>query len=348
MSAQTLKLPWGKSLASSPGDDRPTSPARHAVARGLAGFLGLFTLIGLVGRQRWPGFDANLWWLDLRALPEPVALAATAMLGALLLAWAGRPRTTGTRQRLTQGVVAGALVVLAVNALNAAGLFLTGLVAVGFPLPASVLFGAGLIFILGQLGSPAAGSTDRSTLAVTSLSCFLLFPLVQVVCFGRTDYRRTADAAVVFGARVYADGRLSDAVGDRVRTAVELYRQGWVRELVMSGGPGDGAIHETAAMRAEAIRSGVPAAAIRCDLNGLSTAHTVRNTAGEFAGHRLLAVSEYYHLPRIKLAYARAGLDVFTVPAAARDWRRTWDLRSVLREVPAFWLYYGRAVLGRG
>jgi uncharacterized SAM-binding protein YcdF (DUF218 family) len=237
--------------------------------------------------------------------------------------------------------------VLALNALTVAWLFLNGSVAVGFPLPASVLFGAGLVVILGQLGSPAAGSTDRPTLAVTWLGCFLLFPLVQVLCFGRTDYRRPADAAVVFGARVYADGRLSDAVGDRVRTAVELYRQGWVRELVMSGGPGDGAIHETAAMRAEAIRSGVPAAAIRCDLNGLSTAHTVRNTAGEFVGRRLLAVSEYYHLPRIKLAYARAGVDVFTVPAAARDWRRTWDLRSVLREVPAFWLYYGRAVLGR-
>lgn len=348
MSAQTLRLPWGKSLASSPGNDRPASPAHHAVARGLAGFLGLFTLLGLVGRLRWPGFDANLWWLDLRALPEPAALAATAMLGALLLAWAVRPRTSGTRQRLTRGVVAGALVVLAVNALTVAWLVLNGSVAVGFPLPASALFGAGLIFILVQLGSPAAGSTDRPTVAVTWLGCFLLFPLVQVLCFGRTDYRRPADAAVVFGARVYADGRLSHAVGDRVRTAVELYRQGWVRELVMSGGPGDGAIHETAAMRAEAIRRGVPAAAIRCDLNGLSTAHTVRNTAGEFAGRRLLAVSEYYHLPRIKLAYARAGLDVFTVPAEARDWRRTWDLRSVLREVPAFWLYYGRAVFGRG
>lgn len=348
MSAQTLKLPWGKSLASSPGDDRPTSPGRQAVARGLAGFLGLFTLDSLVGRLRWPGFDANLWWLDLRALPEPSALVGQFVLGALLLAWAVTPGTGTGRRRLTRGVIAGALMVLAVNALTVSWLFLNGSVAVGFPLPASVLFGAGLVFILGQLSKPAAGSTDRPTLVVTWLGCFLLFPLIQVVCFGRTDYRRTADAAVVFGARVYADGRLSDAVGDRVRTAVELYRQGWVRELVMSGGPGDGAIHETAAMRAEAIRGGIPAAAIRCDLNGLSTAHTVRNTAGEFAGRRLLAVSEYYHLPRIKLAYARAGLDVFTVPAEARDWRRTWDLRSVLREVPAFWLYYARAIFGRG
>lgn len=348
MSSQTLAAPWGKLLLDSPGNKRPASPTRHAAARGLAGFLGVFTLIGLVGRVRSPGFDPNLWWLDLRALPEPLAFAGQFVLGTLLLAWAASPSAGTGRRLLTQGAIAGALLVLALNALTVAGLFVTGAVAAGFPLPASVVFGAGLFFTLRHVGAATVVRPDRPTLAAMWLGCFLLFPLVQVLCFGRTDYRRPADAAVVLGARVYADGRLSDAVGDRVRTAVELYRQGWVRELVMSGGPGDGAIHETAAMRAEAIRRGVPAAVIRCDLNGLSTAHTVRNTAGEFAGRRLLAVSEYYHLPRIKLAYARAGLDVFTVPAAARDWRRTWDLRSVLREVPAFWLYFGRAVLGRG
>lgn len=346
MSTPILAVPWGNSLLGSSGNCHPTSPTRNAAARGLAGFLGLFTLVGFLGRLRWPGFDANLWWLDLRALPESWASVGQFTLGALLLAWAVSPSAGTRRRRLTQGVVASALMVLALNALTVAGLFLTGTVAVGFPLPASVVFGAGLFFILGQVGAPKVVRPDRPVLVATLLGCFLLFPLVQILCFGRTDYRRPADAAVVFGARVYADGRLSDAVGDRVRTAVELYRQGWVRELVMSGGPGDGPIHETAAMRAEAMRGGVPAAAIRCDPNGLSTAHTVRNTAGEFAGRRLLAVSEYYHLPRIKLAYARVGLDVFTVPAAARDWRRTWDLRSVLREVPAFWLYYGRAVLG--
>jgi uncharacterized SAM-binding protein YcdF (DUF218 family) len=348
MSNPTLAAPWGKLLLDLPGNKRPASPTRHAAARGLAGFLGMFTLVGLVGRLGRPGFDANLWWLDLRALPEPLALVGQFVLGALLLAWAVSPSTGTGRHLLTQGAIAGALPVLALNALTVAGLFLVGSVSAGFPLPASVLFGAGLFFILRQVGPATVVRPDRPALAVTLFGCFCLFPLIQVLCFGRTDYRRPADAAVVLGARVYADGRLSDAVADRVRTAVELYRQGWVRELVMSGGPGDGAIHETAAMRAEAMRGGVPASTIRCDLNGLSTAHTVRNTAGEFAGRRLLAVSEYYHLPRIKLAYARAGLDVFTVPAAARDWRRTWDLRSVLREVPAFWLYYGRAVFGRG
>jgi uncharacterized SAM-binding protein YcdF (DUF218 family) len=322
----------------------PSSPGFHAAARGGALFLGLFTLVGLAATLRSPGFDPNLWWLDLRALPNSAAMLLRLLLGGLLTVWAVRPQAGKCRQTLTRMFTGMGLFILLVNTVCVLALFLSGRVESGFPIPATAVFALLLGLVYREVQTPAPTSADLPALAVTVLACGLLFPLLQILCFGRTDYRRPADVAVVFGARVYADGRLSDAVGDRVATAAELYRQGWVRELVMSGGPGDGAIHETTAMKAAAVRAGVPASAIWCDLEGLSTAATVHNTAPTFTGQRILAVSEYYHLPRIKLAYARAGLDVFTVPAEARNWRRAWDLRSVLREVPAFWLYHFRSV----
>src|SRR5437868_14663387 len=86
------------------------------------------------------------------------------------------------------------------------------------------------------------------------LICWVgVFPLLQTVCFGKTDYRREADVAVVFGARAYADGRPSDALADRVRTACELYQRGIVKKLLLSGGPGDGLVSETEAMRRMAL-----------------------------------------------------------------------------------------------
>jgi len=327
--------------------NRPVvSPGGHALARGLALFLGLFTAAGLIAGLRVPGFDPNLCWLDLRVLPAGEAQVAYLLLAFVLTTWAIRPRAAKWRRQLTRGVVVAGIGILALNTMVVLALFVTGRVQADFPLPATVVFALLLGWVYRGVRADVPVRTDRPALAVAALVGGLMFPLLQIVCFGRTDYRRPADVAVVFGARVYADGRLSDAVGDRVATAVELYRQGWIRELVMSGGPGDGAIHETAAMKSAAVRAGVPAAAIRCDPEGLSTAATVRNTAREFAGGRVLAVSEYYHLPRIKLAYARAGIDVFTVPAEARDWRRAWDLRSMLREVPAFWAYWFRGVVG--
>jgi uncharacterized SAM-binding protein YcdF (DUF218 family) len=171
------------------------------------------------------------------------------------------------------------------------------------------------------------------------LGSAIVFPLVQVIGFGSTDYRRSADVIVVFGARAYADGRPSQALSDRVRTACELYRKGYARTLIFSGGPGDGAISEPQAMRRQAISLGVPDEAIHLDERGLSTVATDHNTVPFLRDRnlrRVLAVSHGYHLPRLKIAFRRAGYDVYTVPAKETRRLRAEPLR-VMREVPALW-----------
>jgi len=174
-----------------------------------------------------------------------------------------------------------------------------------------------------------------------------VFPLGQIFFFGKTDYRRAADAAVVFGARAYADGRPSDALADRVRTACELYRSSTVSKLIFSGGPGDGAIHETEAMRRMAVALGVKESDIILDLRGVNTQATVQNTVPifeRFAFRRVLAVSHYFHLPRIKMTYQRSGVEVYTTPA-----KESYILRQtpflLLRELAAWWVYYWRPLI---
>ena len=133
--------------------------------------------------------------------------------------------------------------------------------------------------------------------------------------FGHTDYRRKADVIVVFGARAHADGSPSGVLSDRVTTACQLYRDGLADMLIFSGGPGDGDIDEPHAMRRLAMKLGVPDSAIRLDSAGLNTDATVGNTEVLFRQlhvSRVLAVSNFYHLPRIKMAYRQAGWDVYT------------------------------------
>ena len=103
-----------------------------------------------------------------------------------------------------------------------------------------------------------------------------------------------------------------------------------------------GSIHETEAMRDLAIRLGIPPERILVDPDGLSTRATVRNTVPLIRRHgfrRILAVSHYYHLPRIKLCFQRAGISVYTVPSqhSIRLPRQSWQLT---REVLALWAYY--------
>jgi uncharacterized SAM-binding protein YcdF (DUF218 family) len=97
-------------------------------------------------------------------------------------------------------------------------------------------------------------------------------------------------------------------------------------------------------MKRLAVEMGVPAAAIVLDPGGLNTDATVNNCRRllpAMGAGRILAVSHFYHLPRVKMAFARAGIDVYTVPA-----EQTRILRALpyymAREVAALWAYYFR------
>ena len=226
-------------------------------------------------------------------------------------------------------------------------LLVRGVVRPGIPIPLSLFVSAALAVILlaaWRRPLPRCKTRDLFQVVAVAFACMVCFSVAQMFLFGKTDYRRHADAAVVLGARVYADGRLSDALADRVRTACQLYQEGLVRRLVFSGGPGDGAIHETEAMKRMASALGVKAEDIWLDKAGVNTRATVRNTEAVFAqwhASRILVVSHAYHLPRIKLAYQRDGWDVFTVPAKESYLLRQMPY-NMAREVAAMWLYYLR------
>src|SRR5690606_37149253 len=108
------------------------------------------------------------------------------------------------------------------------------------PMPLSLPTAA----LLAALAASLCGRQPRregGRLAVPVAAVVLAgFALGQMVTFGATGYARRADAVVVLGARVYADGTPSLAVADRVRTACELVRAGHAPIIIVSGGPGDG------------------------------------------------------------------------------------------------------------
>ena len=322
------------------------APIPALLARAVALFLGAFTLLNLTGDLRVRGFDLNLWWIDLRALPGFVADSFLLVCGLLLVGFAVRPGVSRFRRGLTATCLVLLLLAALANCLSYYSLVLGGAIHPALPVPLSLLVAAGLGCVLRALWRGSCNGRARDLIASAALAGMLglLFPLAQMVLFGKTDYRRSADVAVVMGARVYADGRLSDALKDRVRTACDLYHQRLVNKLIMSGGPGDGAIHETEGMARAAVQMGVDPEDIVLDKFGLNTENTVKNTDilfHELNASRVLVVSHGYHLPRIKLAYQRAGTEVYTVPARESYFLRQMPF-NMAREVVALWVYYLR------
>jgi vancomycin permeability regulator SanA len=325
--------------------------------RGLALFLGVFTLIGLIGELRGRTTDLSLWWVDLRDLPGVLRIGLLTALSGLLVAWAVRA-APGLRLRRATALACAGFALLAVRDsarfVAASG---SGLVHSTLPVPFSLFVAATLaVLAVATLRAPLTGNGRRlrTGLAIaTAIAAWgVAFPLAQMFFFGTTDYRRPADAAVIFGARVYASGNPSPLLADRIRTGVELYRSGLIPTLVMSGGDGADGFNEAQVMRDEAIAGGVSPTAIVIDPAGLTTEATVANAMALVAARpgaalppRIIAVSQAYHLPRIQLSFATAGIDVLTVPAADPQpiGEMPW---LVAREVPAFWVYYLRVCLG--
>jgi vancomycin permeability regulator SanA len=312
-------------------------------------FLGAFCLLNLVMRFRGADLDANLLWIDLRFLPRILAQPLLLLAAILLVGFALFSAGSTWRRQLTVATLALLGLSALENLLNFYRLFALGNIHPAIPIAFSTFVLTALATLGASVWRPEPSGLKRPRvvklqIAGVFIGCALVFPVLQMFCFGKTDYRRFADAAVVLGARAYADGRPSDALSDRVRTACGLYKEGLVHKLIFSGGPGDGPVSESQAMKRMALKLGVKAEDIVLDERGVNTRATVRNTEvlfRELHVSRVLVVSHFYHLPRVKMAYHQAGTEVYTVPA-----RESYLLRqlpyNMAREIAAFWTYYLR------
>ncbi len=119
-----------------------------------------------------------------------------------------------------------------------------------------------------------------------------------------------ADAAVVLGARVYTDGRPSRFLRERVEVGVQLYLDGTVDRIIMSGdGDDSSGFGEPAVMRRVAEQMGVPSDAIIEDPLGVDTYSSCINARDTFAASSVIMVSQQFHVPRAVWVCDRIGLE---------------------------------------
>ncbi|MDR0353411.1 MAG: YdcF family protein [Opitutaceae bacterium] len=182
-------------------------------------------------------------------------------------------------------------------------------------------------------------------IAVGGMAAGAAFVLACAVIAGAglRDRDGCADVALVLGSKVAPDGTPSARLQARLAKTLELYRLGKFPFIVVSGGTGIEGFDEAVVMRDWLVAQGVLSESVIMDGAGATTFASAQNLARIARGRgfrSVFVVSQYFHLPRARLALRRSGFG--EVCAAHAEFFEARDLYSIAREAPACLLYWFR------
>ena len=153
-----------------------------------------------------------------------------------------------------------------------------------------------------------------SLLALIVYTAVLYFRIVRQS--GR-DESRAADAIVVFGAAEYV-GKPSPVFKARLDHAADLYRKGLAPVVITTGGAGADPKFSEGAVGREYLKSlGIPDDHLIAETQSADTAESARRVSAIMHTNHMnscLAVSDGYHIFRIKQMLAREDVTAYGAP----------------------------------
>lgn len=155
--------------------------------------------------------------------------------------------------------------------------------------------------------------------------------------YERVEEVSPAPVAIVFGAAAYRSGP-SDAFGDRLLTAAELYHAGKAQKILISGDNSTVDYNEPQTGKNFLLEYGIPGEAIQLDNAGFRTYDTCARAKKVFLVDEAIVVSQRFHLPRILFTCGMLGIEVEGVVADKQSYQNHWY--NLLRETAAQWILF--------
>jgi uncharacterized SAM-binding protein YcdF (DUF218 family) len=162
---------------------------------------------------------------------------------------------------------------------------------------------------------------------VAIVAVFLIVSAVRVARQAELDETRPAGAIIVFGAAEYS-GRPSPVFRARLDHAYELFTRGVAPIVIITGGAGgDPLYNEGGVGRDYLLARGIPDYNLIAETQTDDTAEQAERTAAIMRTNGIkdaVAVSDAYHLFRIKQLMKAQGVTVYGAPRSASVPRNRW------------------------
>ena len=126
--------------------------------------------------------------------------------------------------------------------------------------------------------------------------------------------------AIVLGAGVRSNGEPTWMLRDRLDMAIQLYEDGKVQKILMSGDHHTEGYDEVNVMKQYAIDKGVASEDVFMDHAGLSTYDTMNRAKNIFCLDKAIIVTQKYHLYRAVYLARSFGIDASGVATANNDY----------------------------
>ena len=177
-------------------------------------------------------------------------------------------------------------------------------------------------------------------LAATAVAAFLGITSVRIVHEAGLQQVHPSDAIVVFGAAQYA-GRPSPVFRARLDHAYDLFQGGVAPVVITTGGSGaDPTFSEGGVGHDYLMRRGIPESKLIAETQGSDTASSAQRVAVIMRTNRMgscVAVSDAYHVFRIRKLLEYEGVQVYVAPRPDSRPRSAWQrAMAVLREAASY------------
>jgi len=178
-----------------------------------------------------------------------------------------------------------------------------------------------------------------SASATAFLLCLLLV-CVSIVRSSREQELHHADAIVVFGAAEYV-GHPSPVYRARLDHAYDLFRQGWAPVVITTGGAGtDPSFSEGGVGHDYLLHRGIPEADLIAETQSSDTARSAERIGVIMRANHMkscIAVSDAYHVFRIRKLLEHEGMRVFIAPRPdSRPHSLAQRAVAILREAASY------------
>ncbi|MGE5280806.1 MAG: vancomycin high temperature exclusion protein [Chloroflexota bacterium] len=188
-----------------------------------------------------------------------------------------------------------------------------------------------------RLSRLALAGTAALALAIAAANAYVLLSVAGESTGNVADVPHT-EVAIVPGALVQPDGKMSLMLADRVQRAAELWRTGKVDRILVSGDHHTWAYDEPDTMRKALVADGVPGRDVFEDHAGFDTWATMVRARSIFGVHSAVVVTQGFHMPRALYLAGAAGIDATGFTADLHPYGvqgEKSDVREILARVKA-------------